>query len=453
MKKMSVAKIGGSILRNPSGMVDALNVLEEYPQIKIVVVSATYNTTNELEEIAKASLLDTDQKVGDLINNLMEKHLIYVRDLGLSNSMELVVRSIFSEALEKCYLIRKEGIISPKNMDSLYSYGELLSSQLLTSFLEKKLPSKKVKFFDARLLIKTDSNFNNAVPLKKEIKSAVESSLLDYLNDDDSLLVIPGFIGSNQKGETTTLGREGSDYSAALLAEAISAFELQIWKDVPGIFTGDPKIFKNARAVPEISFEEVNKFSDKGAKILFPSALIPVMEANIPVFIGWIRDHKKGTKIYKKMNKNPKLIGITRQADFIRFELEKRSSDISASNFMANIKTILDNHKVNYRAIFHDKEKVSFHILIKDKFPHEALIQLEEFSLISKFPNITLISIVGVEINNFSEEIFRIVCDLEREGVSPILAEQSPDFLTFSFPSRSEEKVLNFIHDKLFLKI
>lgn len=450
MKKMSVAKIGGSILRNPQGMIDALNVLEEYPQIKIVVVSATYNTTNELEEIAKSCLFGNEQSLDELLNNLLEKHLVYIRDLDLPKESEMVVRTLLLDARNKSQEIKKEGFISPKNMDSLYSIGELLSSQLITCFLEKKLSSKKIKFFDARLLIKTDSNFNNASPLKKEIKQAVISNLSNYL-DDDAVLVIPGFIGSNEKGETTTLGREGSDFTAALLAEAISATELQIWKDVPGIFTGDPKLIPNARAVTEISFDEVNKFSEKGAKILFPSALIPVMAANIPVFIGWIRDHKKGTKIYRGINKNPKLIGVTRQTDFIRYELEKKSLDITSVNFMENIKTILVNHKVNYKTIFHDDEKVSFHILIKDRFPQSALVLMEEFSLISKFPNITLISIVGVEIMHFSEEIFKVISDLEKDGISLILAEQTSDSLTFSFPSRSEGKVLNYIHDKLFL--
>src|SRR5574343_1578104 len=177
MKKMSVAKIGGSILRSPQGMVDALNVLEEYPHIKIVVVSATYNTTNELEEIAKVCLSGNDQNLEQLLNNLLEKHLVYVRDLGLPNSTESFVRSILSGTTKITQEIKKEGLISPKNMDSLYSIGELLSSHLITSFLEKSLPSKKVKFIDARSLIKTDSNFNNALPLKNEIKQAVESNL------------------------------------------------------------------------------------------------------------------------------------------------------------------------------------------------------------------------------------------------------------------------------------
>ena len=235
------------------------------------------------------------------------------------------------------------------------------------------------------------------------------------------------------------------------MAEAISATELQIWKDVPGIFTGDPKLIKNARPVAEISFEEVNKFSEKGAKILFPSALIPVMESNIPVYIGWIHDHKKGTKIYKKKDKAPKLIGITHQGELIRYELEKKSQDNSLTNFMENIKTILNTHRVGYRAIFYDGERVNFHILIKDRFPESALTQLEEFSIVSKFPNISLISIVGEQMEYFSKKILKVLSELEKNGISLIPVEQSIDSWTFSFPSRVDEKVLNSVHDKLFL--
>ena len=452
MKKVAVAKIGGSILRGPQGMRDALKVLEEYPQIKIVVVSATYNTTNELEEIAKASVFENDKNPEKLLSLLLEKHLVYTRELGLPKTTETMVNSLISEAAKISQKIKAEGVISPKNMDSLYSVGELISSHLFTSFLKSKISSKSVFFFDARTLIKTDSNFNNALPLKFQIKKEVESNLSDYLLGD-SLLVIPGFIGSNEFGETTTLGREGSDFSAALLAEAITANELQIWKDVPGIFSGDPKIIKNARAVAEISFDEVNEFSKKGAKILFPSALIPVMDANISVYIGWIHDHKKGTKIYKKINEAPKLIGVTSQSDFIRYELEKKFPDTSSFNFMENIKSILDDQKIGYNDIFHDGERVSFHILIKDKFPPLASSQLEEFSLISKFPNITLVSIVGKKIEHFTNQVFNVISDLEKEGTSLILSNRSSNCLTFSFPSRVEKKVLNFIHDKLFLKI
>jgi aspartate kinase len=450
MKEMAVAKIGGSILRNPQGMVDALRVLEEYAHIKIVIVSATYNTTNELEEIARASVSGNDQILEDHLEKLLRKHLVYIQDLNLPPAIETVVNSLLSDTRKLAQVIKKDGFISPKNMDSLYSIGELLSSQLIACFFQKNLPKKKVKFFDARLLIKTNSSFNNAIPQKNEIKSAVDLNLASYLIDD-SLLVIPGFIGANEKGETTTLGREGSDFSAALLAEAIGATELQIWKDVPGIFTGDPKLIKNARPVAEISFEEVNKFSEKGAKILFPSALIPVMESNIPVYIGWIHDHKKGTKIYKKIDKAPKLIGITHQRELIRYELEKKSQDISLTNFMRNIKTILNTHKVGYQAIFEDGERVNFHILIKDRFPESALAQLEEFSLVSKFPNISLISIVGQQMEYFSQKILKLVSDLEKDGISLILVEESSDSWTFAFPSRVDEKVLNFVHDELFL--
>lgn len=452
MKEIAVAKIGGSILRNPQGMVDALRVLEEYPHIKIVIVSATYNTTNELEEIARASISENDQILEDLLGNLLKKHLFYIRSLALPSGMDEVVNALLLDTRKLTQDIKRDGLISPKNMDSLYSIGELLSSQLISSFFQKSLPRKIVKFFDARFLIKTDSNFNHASPKKDEIKSAVDINLGSYI-DDDSLLVIPGFIGSNEKGETTTLGREGSDFSAALLAEAIGATELQIWKDVPGIFSGDPKLIKNARAVAEISFDEVNKFSEKGAKILFPSALIPVMESNIPVYIGWIQDHKKGTKIYKKIAKAPKLIGITHQGDLIRYELEKKAQDVSPTNFMENIKTILDIHKIGYRAIFYDGERVNFHILIKDRFPEAALLQLEEFSIVSKFPNISLISIVGEQIDCFSKTIFKVISDLEKDGISLILVEQCKDSLTFSYPSRVDGKVLNYIHDKLFLNI
>jgi aspartate kinase len=451
MKSLAVAKIGGSILRNPQGMVDALNVLEKHPQIKIAIVSATFNTTNELEEIAKASVSD-DPNIENLFKNLLEKHIYYVQKLDLSPSTQEKINSILNDVRKISSEIKKVGSLTSKNMDSIYAAGELISAQLFTNFLEKKLINRKVKYIDARTLIKTDSNFNSAKPLKKEIKNAINSLVLPFL-EDDSLFVIPGFIGSNQLGETTTLGREGSDFSAALLAEATYSTELQIWKDVPGIFTGDPKLIKNAQAISEISFEEVNRFSEKGAKILFPSALIPVMEANIPVYIGWIHDHKKGTKILKKMDKAPKLIGVTAQTEFLRFELDKKRLEMSPLRLAENVKIILEEQKIHFSALFQEKDRVVFHVPLKERFPEAAQKLLEEFCYISKFPNITLLSVVGVEIEPYKSQMLKVVSDLEKEGTSLILAEENPNYLTFSFPSRAEEKVLNYVHDKLFLKM
>jgi aspartate kinase len=451
MKSLAVAKIGGSILRNPQGMVDALNILEKHPQIKIAIISATFNTTNELEEIAKASVAD-DPNLENLFVNLLEKHIYYVQKLDLSPTTQEMIILTLNDVRKITSEIRKAGSLTSKNMDSIYAAGELISAQLFTNFLEKKLLNRKVKYIDARTLIKTDSNFNSAKPLKKEINNAINSLVLPFL-EDDSLFVIPGFIGSNQLGETTTLGREGSDFSAALLAEATYSTELQIWKDVPGIFTGDPKLIKNAQAVSEISFEEVNRFSEKGAKILFPSALIPVMDANIPVYIGWIHDHKKGTKILRKTDKTPKLIGITAQSEFLRFELDKKRLEMSFLRLIENVKIILEEQKIHFSTLFQDKDRVIFHVPLKERFPETAQRLLEEFCNISKFPNITLLSIVGVEIEQFKSQMLKVVSDLEKEGISLILAEENPNYLTFSFPSRTGEKVLNYVHDKLFLKI
>ncbi len=450
MNQIAVAKIGGSILRNPQGMVDALNVMEKHPQIKVVIVSATYNTTNELEEIAKASVLPGKESE-ELLERLLKKHLAYVKDLKLPTEVEGKVLDIISQAKRISNLIKNERDLSAKNMDAIYAIGELLSSNLIKSYFEKNLPYRNVSFLDARELIKTDSEFNCAKPLKKELNKRVERKLIPLLGEN-SLIIIPGFIGSNETGDTTTLGREGSDYSAALLAEAISADELQIWKDVPGIFTGDPKLIKNAQAVGEIGFEEVNRFSEKGAKILFPSALIPVMNANIPVYIGWIHDHSKGTKIFKKIEKAPKLIGVTKVSELLRFELEKKNPKVSDVSFFENVKAILEKENIHFLAAFLESSRVIFHVTIKEKFPEGLIKHFEEFSKISKFPNISLICLVGVDVEHFGSKISLVLTELEEEGISLILAERNKDFLTFSFPSRVEEKVINYFHDKLFLK-
>jgi aspartate kinase len=196
-------------------------------------------------------------------------------------------------------------------MDELYSLGERMSSLLVSDLLRLRMASKKITLIDARTIIKTNSEFNRAEPQIDIIKEKSAELILPYL-DEKTIFVTQGFIGEDLLGQTTTLGREGSDYSAALFGETISAGLVQIWTDVPGVASSDPRLVKDARFIPTLSYDEATALATLGAKVLFPTTLLPTKRQNIPVFVGSSLDSSLGgTLVTKEQDSVFKLKAVT----------------------------------------------------------------------------------------------------------------------------------------------
>ncbi|MEE2742525.1 MAG: aspartate kinase [Bdellovibrionota bacterium] len=299
--KLGVAKFGGTSVRDAEAIRRCARLVKDSPSVGIVVVSATSQTTNHLENVASAATIEESLEA---LDKIWERHFGLARDLGGDQALNGIIGDLFGEGkmlVEKVH----EGTLSPECMDQIYSLGERLSSALFTFALETSCPDCDVRYWDARHLVKTNSDFGKATPLMDEIEKEVQSSLgpLFQKNIGRTVIVTQGFIGSDSKGRTTTLGREGSDFSAALLAAAIEAKELRIWTDVKGILTTDPRLFSGAKTIPEMNYEMATKVARLGAKVLFPETLAPVQEKGIPVFVGHsLFPQSEGTWIKKEAN-------------------------------------------------------------------------------------------------------------------------------------------------------
>jgi len=444
MQDLILAKIGGSSLKGPKGFKRCLGVLNNTPSIGAIVISATFNTTNLLEQLANKSLKRDFAGVVATLKELKDKHLDLARDLDLklNTSIEELVLKAQSYSLT---LIRNEKRC-PEIMDSLYSIGELLSANLFSAFLEKSFPEKKIHFFDAREVIITDSNFGKATPLYGEIEKHVDKVLKPLLNKN-SYVVIPGFIGKDLKEKTTTLGREGSDLSAALLASALNVGELHIYKDVAGIYSADPKLVESARQIKQMDFNSINTLSEYGAKVLFPKALIPVMEKDIKVFIGSNLEPNLGTEIIKEDTTIP-ICGITLRSSYMRIDLERIDSSTSPQNFIDNVLHILAEKNITPENIFYPKGLVSFIISSKADFPEEIRNHLREFCQVSQENRVSLVTIVGKNLDKGNLSI--AVQTLLEEKISLGKVSKGSNFITYAFPSRFEKKVLNHLHHNLF---
>jgi len=306
-----VAKFGGSSVKDAEAMLRSACVVENNPAIRIVVISATQNTTNQLEFISKAAMRGDEETLQHLINEMMVRHNKIAEELYTSEAVRLELKNIYQELKEIAQSIYDLKFCSPKAMDHLYSIGERMSSLLMADLIRLRVPEFDVELIDARSIIKTNSEYQKAEPQIDLISENTKSLLIPKLLKK-SLFVTQGFIGMDLLGHTTTLGREGSDYSAALFGEAIGAELVQIWTDVPGVASADPRAIKEAKYIKNLSYDEATALASLGAKVLFPTTLMPTKRKNIPVFVGSSLDTSLGGSfITEKQDEKFQLKAVT----------------------------------------------------------------------------------------------------------------------------------------------
>ena len=308
---MIIMKFGGTSIANAEAISRVIDIIKPEPRKKIVIVSAIAEATNILTRIF---ILASQNRLDQCASNLIEfkkRHEKMVEELLINNDLRLKTQTkIYNYFQELNDTLEEVASISKHyepNMAKTLAFGELLSSTILhAAMLEHGI---KNVLIDARKIIITDSNHQNRQPILEEIIKRTPRVINQYLNDQT--VITQGFISGNLKGETTNLGREGSDLSASLIGMAMDAKEIQIWTDVNGIMTGDPKKIKNTKNIPNLSFNEASELSMLGAKVIHPLTIEPATKKNIPVKILSSLDPKlKGTLITKEPSKN-KVLSIT----------------------------------------------------------------------------------------------------------------------------------------------
>ena len=318
---MKVLKFGGTSVAKPENIVKIKNIISNEEHQLILVVSALGGVTDALLEAGLlASQQDSNYK--KVLIALEERHLQTVKELIPVTAQSKVLSKVKSEfniletLLEGAFFI---GEITPKLSDKIVSYGELLSSYIISEFLISE--QLDATFKDSRELIITQKvNGKNSVNFGKTNRNC-----LDYFNSSDTkITVCPGFISSSETGDSTTLGRGGSDYTAAIYAAAVDASILEIWTDVSGMFTANPKMVKQAKAIPHISYEEAMELSHFGAKVLYPPTIQPVLSKGISIVIkNTFSPEEAGTLITKSKNEKGKTVrGISHIGNMALLSLE-----------------------------------------------------------------------------------------------------------------------------------
>src|SRR5687768_5109576 len=304
---MQVLKFGGTSVANAENMNKVSSIVQQalvrLPQGKtIVVVSALGGVTDVLLQSGSMAA-SGDENYKELLQKVEQRHLEAVKALipvTQQSSVLSWVKQRCNEIEDICNGVFLLGELSARTKDRIVSFGELLSSKIVAARLNAQ--GVESVWVDSRELIRTDSNYGHAT-----VDFAVTNSLCnDFFSATvNNLCIVPGFVAADAKGNTTTLGRGGSDYTAAIIAGAVNAQSLEIWTDVSGMMTADPRLVPNARILPNISYQEAMELSHFGAKVIYPPTIQPVMSKNIPVWIkNTFAPEDHGTLIENDVHKN-----------------------------------------------------------------------------------------------------------------------------------------------------
>ncbi|HAF28385.1 MAG TPA: aspartate kinase [Bacteroidales bacterium] len=298
---MLVFKFGGASVKDSKGVKNLLNIVKDYTDNLIIVISALGKTTNALEEILKTSIEDLNKSYSKY-EDLKSYHLELVKEL-FPNENDKIYKDIKEEFDNlKKELNNKTYSSYDKKYDQVVSFGEILSTKIVSAFLNSQQLSNS--WVDIRKVFITDDVFREA-SIDFEKTSINAESVFNFKNQ--TIYLTQGFIGATNDGFVTTLGREGSDYTAAALANVLNADKVIVWKDVDGILNADPQYFQDTEKLDKISYQEAVELAYFGAKVIHPKTLKPLHNKNIPLFVrSFIKPEGSGTEIdcFKKYDQN-----------------------------------------------------------------------------------------------------------------------------------------------------
>ncbi|HCE1504129.1 TPA: lysine-sensitive aspartokinase 3 [Vibrio parahaemolyticus] len=448
MSAFNVAKFGGTSVANFEAMSRCATIIENNPNTRLVVSSACSGVTNILVELANG--VQDQEHRAELLKNLAEIHDSILAQLEDATEASSEVYGILDTVTSLAEAASIQA--NTKLTDHLVACGELMSTHILAQLM-RELGINAVRF-DIREVLRTDDNFGRAEPNVEAIAQLAQEKLIPLCLD--SVVITQGFIGSDEEGNTTTLGRGGSDYSAALIAEGVKASGLEIWTDVPGIYTTDPRIAPKASPIPEISFSEASEMANFGAKILHPSTLVPALRHDIPVFVGSSKEPEKGgTWIRHQVESSPLFRALALRCNQTMVTL-RSANMFHAYGFLAKVFEILAKHKISVDLITTSEISVSLTLDQTDtsggapQLPQAAREELEELCKVEVEHDLCLVALIGNKMSErkgYAKQVFGTLEDL---NLRMICYGASPHNLCFLVNESVAKQAIQKLHTELF---
>src|SRR6187200_1171210 len=381
-----VMKFGGTAINSASKVIHVANLIKSQKQKEcndiVGVVSAVRGMTDGILSISDSIKRGDKTFIEDFINNARDIHTTIIdqaiTDKKIKSEAEFVIMKLLDELQDILGGIVLLAEITPRSMDYLMSFGERLSTPIV-SFVLQDIGLRSEYLTGKEVGILTDSNFGGARPLMDTTKHRVLHKIEPLLKDN-IIPIITGFIGTDQNGNITTIGRGGSDYTASIIAASINANEVWLWSDVDGLMTADPKIVKEAKVLREVSFAEAMEMALFGAKYMHPRALEPVMDTKIPVRIrNTFNLRHQGTLISQNLPKESQKIvkSITAIRHTALIDVGGGGGMVGAPGMAAKIFDVLAKNKVNIMMISQSPSESSISIVVRRDELDKAIMTLD----------------------------------------------------------------------------
>lgn len=460
---MKVLKFGGSSVGTPDRIENVIKILKSYNNEKISVIFSAFQTVTDnlikLGELAK----DSNEDYLKLLDEVKKKHtdaIVALIPKSKSKKSNEYVDSLFDDLsgmLKGVYLLRE---LTPRTLDYLTSFGERLSCFIIAEALNAK--GIKSEFLKASDVVKTDSNYTNA---KVDFEKTNKNIKAYFAKHNDKMQIVTGFIASNDEGEITTLGRGGSDYSASIFGAALKAEEIQIWTDVDGILTADPRKVKESYPLKAVTYEEAMELSHFGAKVIHPPTMLPALQSSIKIRIkNTFNPEYPGTVIVKR-DKSVKfnLKGIS-SIDDIALLTIKGGGMVGVTGIASRLFTALASKEINIILITQGSSEHSICLAILPKHTKEAKIVIEKefkneitdgkINEVIVEENLSIIAVVGEDLRQTPGITGKVFESLGKSGININAIAHGSSQLNLSLVVSKDNlaESLNVLHETLFLK-
>jgi aspartate kinase len=419
MRNPLIFKFGGASVKDAESVKNVAKIIGQYDKRPIVVVvSAMGKTTNAFEEVVSAFVADKEGKeeqINTLLAGIQEFHL------GIINNLFDEPAEITSQVKEFIESARKntrqQYADYSEAYDAIVHHGELISTRIIAAYVGLSIDTV---WHDTKKLIKTDDHYRRATVQWEDTKQAIQTTIIE-----DSVHVVQGFIGSTANEKPTTLGREGSDYTGAVFAYCLNASSLTIWKDVPGMLNGDPKIFSNTTKIDSIPFNEAIELAFYGASIIHPKTIQPLKKKNIPLQIkSFIDPSKSGTTIGGMEHPVPQVANFILKKNQFLLEISTKDLAFIAEHHLSAVYHLFAQKGIVVNLMRNTATRAMFCINHDTIIVPEVLTELEKKFELEWTDTVELLTIRHYSADDEARET---------QGLEILLEQRTPETVQFVF--------------------
>ncbi len=446
-KQMIVLKFGGTSVRNAAYIDKCLDIaVRRIEHAPVLVFSAMSGVTDALIELAALSGAGDADGAGEVLSKLRSRHFSVLDsfgDAGPAAETRRALTDMFDqlESLSRGLLLLRE--CSSRTLDAITAFGELMSTTLVAfRAIQRNIDCT---FIDARTVIRTDESFTAAVPDMAATRASIRAEIKP---EPDSLVVTQGFIGATAAGATTTLGRGGSDYSATLIGAALGAREVQIWTDVHGIMTCDPRIVPEARTVAKISYAEAAELAYFGAKVVHPSSIQPAIDESIPVLVKNTSDPDGACTaiVDHTLDVGVRAIAGKKSVTLVNITSSRM---LNAYGFLRRIFDIFEACRTSVDLIA--TSEVSVSVTVDDTRALDTIVtDLRQVGSVSTEQGLSIVSLVGQDLWKDSAFVAEVFQELRSVPIRMISLGASDINLSTVVPDESFFEAIRKLHSRFF---